>query len=195
MIKTHWSAICQAGMAAAALVFPVSQGAASTGAAGEYQAEAGDLTAGLERIAFLRGNWTATQSVPTPQGGSRRLGGIALSFRSSMNDRYLETNAASAGYNYHLIFSYDTAQRLYRIISRDDRSGLIDVYEGEFSADGALVVSNLRSGTHYSIGGVRYHNRMTFRRDGSRGWVWTVDGTSDGGRSWQPQTRVEARAG
>lgn len=181
--------------AATVLVAPVHVGVAAAGAAGEYQADAGDFAAGMERMAFLRGDWTATQSVPTPQGGWRRLGESALSFRASMNDRYLETITASAGYNYHLIFSYDTAQRLYRIISRDDRSGLIDVYEGEFSADGALVVSNLRSGTHYSIGGVRYHNRMTFRRDGGRGWVWTVDGTSDGGRSWQPQTRVEARAG
>lgn len=109
-----------------------------------------------------------------------------------MNDLYLETNASSGRYVYHIVFSFDAAQQQYRVTSRDDQSGLIDFYEGEFDEHGALVVSNVRPGTHYVFDGARFHNRMTFSPV-MDGWVWLVEASGDGGQSWRPQVRVIAR--
>lgn len=59
-----------------------------------------------------------------------------------------------------------------RMPSRDDQSGLLDVYEGALDDFGALVVSNVGPGMHYVCGGARYHNRMRFSpiADGCGRW-------------------------
>jgi len=151
-----------------------------------------DLRAGRARLDFLAGDWRVEQLVPTGENQWRSSGESALRFNSTLNDLYLETRAGSGGYVYDIVLSFDVARQLYRIISRDDRSGLIDVYEGVFDERGALVVSNVGPGTHYVSGGIRYHNRMTFTPT-AEGWEWLVEVSGDGGQSWQPQVRVVAR--
>ncbi len=150
-----------------------------------------ELRAGRERLDFLAGDWRVEQFTPIEGGEWRSNGEGALQFRSTMNDLYLETNASSGRYAYHIVFSFDAAQQKYRVTSRDDQSGLIDVYEGAFDELGALVVSNVGPGTHYVYGGTRYHNRMRFSPIAD-GWVWVVEVSGDDGQSWRPQVRVVA---
>ncbi len=154
--------------------------------------QAVELRAARARLDFLLGDWRVEQFTPIEAGDWRSNGEGELRFISTMNDLYLETNARSGRYVYHIVFSFDAAQQQYRVTSRDDQSGLIDVYEGVFDEQGALVVSNVGPGTHYAIGGVRYHNRMSFAPT-SGGWVWLVEVSGDGGQSWRPQVRVSAR--
>lgn len=151
-----------------------------------------DLKAGRARLDFLAGDWRVEQFLPTRVDQWRSSGESALRFNSTLNDLYLETRAGSGGYVYDIVFSFDVARQLYRIISRDDRSGLIDVYEGVFDERGALIVSNVGPGTHYVSGGIRYHNRMIFTPTAG-GWEWLVEVSGNGGQSWQPQVRVVAR--
>ncbi len=102
---------------------------------------------------------------------------------------------AKGGYQYRLVFSYDHVQGVYRVASYDNTSGLVDVFEGTRDADGILVVSNVRSGTHYlDAKGAKVFNRMAFipRADGS--WIWRVE-SGAGDENWtamleQPMVRT-----
>lgn len=154
--------------------------------------QAVELRVGRARLDFLAGDWRVEQFTLRDAGEWRSNGEGALRFSSTMNDLYLETNASSGRYAYHIVFSFDAAQQQYRVTSRDDQSGLIDVYEGAFDESGALVLSNVGPGTHYAVGGVRYHNRMSFAPTAD-GWAWLVEVSDDGGQSWRPQVRVMAR--
>jgi hypothetical protein len=149
------------------------------------------LSAGVARLVFFVGDWTVVQSRPTPSGWVEQPP-MAATFRSSMNNLYAVGNFTAGAFSYEMVFSYDAAQSLYRIASRDDQSGLIDIYEGDFDSSGSLIVSNLTSGTHYAVGGVKYFNRLTFaaRADG---WSVLVEASRDGGVTWRPQSRAEAR--
>lgn len=154
--------------------------------------QAVELRVGRARLDFLAGDWRVEQFSPIAAGEWRSNGAGAMRFSSAMNDLYLETNASSGRYVYHIVFSFDATQQRYRVTSRDDQSGLIDVYEGAFDESGALVLSNIGSGTHYAVGGVRHHNRMSFAPT-AEGWAWLVEVSDDGGQSWRPQVRVMAR--
>lgn len=161
-------------------------------AQGQSQSESVDLRAGRARLNFLAGAWRVEQFTSV-NGGEWRSNGVSdLRFSSTMNDLYLETNASAGAYAYQIVLSFDVAQQKYRVTSRDDQSGLIDVYEGAFDERGALVVNNVGSGTHYVFDGVRYHNRMSFSPH-AEGWIWLVEVSGDGGQTWRPQVRVIAR--
>lgn len=161
-------------------------------AGAERQAYLARLAEGIERLAFLDGRWTMVQETPDNDGNWQEQPASQLSILPSMNGLYLETEISTGPYVYRLVFSYDAAQGRYRIMSRDDQSGLLDIYEGNFDETGALVVSNIASGTHYSRAGIDYHNRMTFTPDGDSGWTWIVELTADDGATWRPQVRVAA---
>ncbi len=177
-------------LAVAALALAAPARGLAQDAAAETRAR---LHGGVDRLSFLRGDWHASLFAPSAEGGWREAGETAMGVAASMNDLYLETEVQSGPYLYEIVFSYDVVQDLYRVTSRDDQSGLIDVYEGAFEANGSLAVSNLESGTHYVSGGARYHNRMTFKKDSDGGWVWLVEATSDGGATWSPQLKAVAR--
>lgn len=149
------------------------------------------LRAGVERLQFLKGDWRGCMRNADKAGGWGAGTEKAAHFRPSLNDLYLETEMVSGKYRYIIVFSYDHAQGRYRIASRDDQSGLIDIYDGDFGADGALVVSNVGSGTHYAYKGVKYFNRMSFLPT-SGGWSMIVEASNDRGASWKPQTRFDA---
>ncbi|MEZ4456515.1 MAG: MBL fold metallo-hydrolase [Gemmatimonadales bacterium] len=91
-----------------------------------------------------------------------------------------------AGFRYQLVFSYDQAQARYRVVSRDQVSGLLDVFEGDRESDGSLVVSNVGPGTHYrDATGAKVFNRMRFTPGADGTWVWRVE-TGNGNGNWTP---------
>lgn len=95
---------------------------------------------------------------------------------------YLDATVESGRYRYQLMFSYDHVQRRYRIVSRDQVSGLVDVFVGVREADGSLVVSNVEPGTHYlDAAGAKVFNRMRFMPKEEGRWTWRVEtGRGDG---------------
>ena len=83
-------------------------------------------------------------------------------------------------------FSFDSYRQVYRIAAMDDTFGLMDIYEGRFTADGVLVATNLRADTYFPLeGGQRLHFQL--RYDFSKD-VKTFDVlmTTDGGATWSP---------
>lgn len=83
----------------------------------------------------------------------------------------------------HLI-SWDRFRSVYRVVALDDGSGLLDVYEGEFR-DGALTVTNLRSGTFFPDGEggwTAFRLRWSaFEEDRVR---FEASTSADGGETW-----------
>lgn len=106
---------------------------------------------------------------------------------------YLDATVETAGYRYELTVSYDHVQRRYRVVSRDQISGLLDVFVGSRDADGSLVVSNVEPGTHYlDASGAKVFNRMRFTPKAEGVWVWRVEsGRGDG--SWTQPLELEMR--
>jgi hypothetical protein len=150
------------------------------------------LEAGRRRLDFLAGPWELTLYNRNRDGEWIPNGTQSIVVEPSMNDLYLRLVIATPGFNYEMTLSYDVLMDTYRVVSRDDQSGLIDVYEGNFTPDGSLVTTNLRSGTHYLAGSRRIHNRMTLT-PGVNGWTSQIEGSGDEGATWRPQGRSEAR--
>ncbi|MGE0440203.1 MAG: MBL fold metallo-hydrolase [Gemmatimonadales bacterium] len=120
-------------------------------------------------------------------------------FTLGLGGLYLDaTVQAPSGVRYQLMFSYDQAQSRYRVVSRDQVSGLLDVFEGNREADGSLVVSNVGPGTHYrDAAGAKVFNRMRFTPQEDGTWLWRVD-TGNGDGNWtqaleQPMRRLPIR--
>lgn len=146
--------------------------------------------AGLGKLDFVVGRWSGTHSRPPASVGAPAAPTEApaepgvVRFAPGQGGRYLEGEARVGGYGYRMILSYDVVQKLYRFSSIDDVSGLLDVYEGDFDSNGALVVTNLGSGTHYLSGTTRVHNRLSFQPLAGDQWEWQIDGSTDGGKTW-----------
>lgn len=158
----------------------------------DMAAQRAALAAGLQRIRFIAGSWAVTRYSRDRDGAWTANETQIMTVEPSMNDLYLDATFAAPGFAYRMVFSYDAVMETYRVVSRDDQSGLIDVYQGNFTPEGVLVLTNLESGTHYKSGGLKIHNRMTFTPT-AEGWTVSIDGSADEGATWRPQGRHEAR--
>ena len=142
--------------------------------------------AGLARIFFLRGTWQGQWQSFSQQawGETSELEGY---FEPTMKEKYLQGAVEGAGYRW--LISYDQVQDRYRMSSIDEVSGLLDIYEGSFDAEGRLVLDNLESGTLYLEHGTKIHNRLTLAAaDG--GFHFGVEATEDLGQTWIHQVRM-----
>ncbi|MCB1051978.1 MAG: hypothetical protein H6510_04790 [Acidobacteria bacterium] len=148
-----------------------------------------EWSAGFQRLRFLEGSWAAVPQNPNADGSWSPQNEIQFTVSPSLGEKYLETEVHQAAYTYHLIFSFDQAQGQYRVVSYDDQSGLVDVYEGQFLDDGSLQVSNLKPGTHYLYQGQKVYNRMALKPK-AQGWTWLIEASTDG-QSWLPQLKVD----
>ncbi|MBL8988612.1 MAG: MBL fold metallo-hydrolase [Gemmatimonadetes bacterium] len=149
--------------------------------------------AALRPLGYLVGRWAGTQRLPDSVGALAVERPNTVAFEPGPNALTLEGTVESGGLRYRLTLGFDVAQRRYRLVSVDDGSGLLDVYQGVVDSTGALVVSNLESGTHYRDGkGRKIFNRLTFRPLGAAGWIWEVSASADGGVSWNPVTTFAA---
>ena len=149
------------------------------------------LHEGLRKLDFVVGRWTGSLSLPSAPGGTDPAAAkpaqparSAVQFAAGGGARYLEGETRVGGFGYRMVLSYDAVQKRYRFSSVDDVSGLLDIYEGDFDSAGALVVSNVGSGTYYLTGTTRVHNRLTFAPLPGDVWEWRVDGSPDGGKTW-----------
>ena len=145
----------------------------------------------LRKLDFVIGRWGRSLSGPPAAGGGQTADPKApaptssiVRFAPGAGGRYIEGETRVGGFGYRMLLSYDVVQKLYRFSSIDDVSGLLDIYEGDLDPTGALVVSNVKPGTHYVAGSDRIYNRLTFRPVGKDGWEWRVDGSKDGGKTW-----------
>lgn len=141
--------------------------------AAEAGVEASPLQSGVQRLRFMLGHWPAA------------------SFWLSDGATSLEGAARVKDNVFRYVLAYDVVQRRYRFSSIDNRSGLLDAYTGDFDATGALVMTNVESGTHYLAGGKPVHNRLVMMPGTDGAWSWRVDSSEDRGATWQIATPFE----
>lgn len=159
----------------------------------EREAKARGFETGFARLKFLEGSWTADLAAPNAKPGERSDEGTPIEVVKVKGGKALTTTLETAGYTFLMYFSYDVDLDRYRITSLDDVSGLLDVYEGTFDESGALVVSNVGTGTGYTYLGARHHNRLRLEPNGDTGWKWEIEVTTDLGATWKVQRRVSVK--
>jgi hypothetical protein len=107
-------------------------------AAARYEA---DLVAGLDRLAFMRGNWTV-QSYELDKDGQWTLKrSNPLSFDWVVGHRFMEA-VGMIQTDFRMTMAYNVREKTYQMALIDAQSGVLDVYSGGFDEDGKLVLTN-----------------------------------------------------
>lgn len=147
----------------------------------------------LAKLAPLLGTWIQTMS-STSDGGETWQTSAPETVSLVMRNKGLlvaETphDTSGPGFNIETYFTYDQYRQVFRMAAMDDVWGLMDVYEGVMSDDG-LTVTNLRSQTGFPTEQGLKLFRLQFQMpEGNERWV-IIDGTFDGGDSWEPAFKI-----
>lgn len=146
--------------------------------------------AAMQRMAPMTGTWsmvleyspdegkTWQQSAPAEVEAAYQLKNLILS----------ETPTSPAGSMFQTAttYSYDQYRNTYRIAVMDDTWGIMDIYEGTIE-DGALVATNLKSGTTFPMSeSVSRAFRLKIKFLSPTQRTMEIDKSDDDGKSWQP---------
>lgn len=85
-----------------------------------------------------------------------------------------------------LTLTYDQFRRTYRMSVIDSIYGLMDIYEGNMNSDGHLVMTNIKSDTHFPYENDIMHFRFTFNDDEADKITFSIEQTSTRGETWAP---------
>jgi len=153
---------------------------------------------GIKRISFLEGTWGGT-SYKKLKDGTFEVNRTILAndpdttkltiFKPIFKGNYYRVSS-KVSFNFSMTIGYDQWRQKYVLVSFEDGPGLIDIYQGDFSDNGDLVLSNFEAGTHYIQGGAKYYNRMIFANITDKGFTWFIDGSTDG-INWKRLTRYD----
>jgi hypothetical protein len=117
---------------------PSADATSKAEAAARYEA---DLVAGLERLAFMRGDWTV-QSYELDKDGQWTLKrSNPLSFDWVVGHRFMEA-AGMIQTDFRMTMAYNVREKTYQMALIDAKSGVLDVYSGGFDEKGKLVLTN-----------------------------------------------------
>ena len=187
-VKTAFmGACCALGVA----VLPIMQAAAGTNEPLPQTAVVPHEA--MRALDGLLGEWISVSQIANGDGTWTTLVKDRVEFRLKLRDlvvseRVIE-HLEGTGTIIHTDFSYDQYREVYRLMAVDDTWGLMDIYEGDIM-DGALQVTNLRSGTASKLDDGRdLHFRLTIPLSGDER-LMTIDRSVDEGLSWVPFFRV-----
>ncbi len=162
----------------------------SVAADGENKAQQG-----LDRLASIVGEWLVTGTMLDLSGKeveirstatiTKELGGASIEEHSSY---LLPPHAVK----FTCLRTWDSFRNRYRMACIDSLTGLLDIYEGEFD-NGALVMTNLSTGTHAEINGTRMYGRQTVSKISSDSFLLTWDISMDRGSTWQQYGQLQYR--
>ncbi len=117
------------------------------------------------------------------------LGDQSVDMTFALNDggTTISGHTAIRTMNVRFALSYDVYQHRYRMTAIDDITGLIDVFTGNLDAQGALVLSNVESGTSYLAKGKPMHTQLTLQMRLGGGWSLRTAESADRGETWTPR--------
>ncbi len=144
----------------------------------------------MARLSSLEGVFEVTGVRHTPDGPVP-LQETTASAQYILNGFVLEETSQSDMGRPDLVsllthFSYDPHRQVYRISVSDDTFGIMDVYEGRFTADGALIATNLRSDVYFPLeGGDRMHFQLKWDLS-EPSKSFDVLYSTNGGATWVP---------
>jgi uncharacterized protein DUF1579 len=151
--------------------------------------------AAMAKLDALQGSWKATTQTIQDDGAWQEQSVNLVAIEKSFHGLLLtesETKRVSgdaASPRLKIDYTYDQYRNVYRISIVDNSWGIMDVYEGDFE-DGALILTNIRSGTSFPIeNGPELFFRMNMPVSGDKR-VLDINLTTDEGETWQPFYRV-----
>lgn len=143
----------------------------------KFQPETVAAIKGLAPVMGLIGRWRGV------------LGDQSVDMTFALNDggTTISGQTAVRTMNVRFALSYDVYQHRYRMTAIDDITGLIDVFTGNLNAQGALVLSNVESGTFYLANGKPMHTQLTLQMRLGGGWSLRTAESTDRGETWTPR--------
>jgi hypothetical protein len=85
-------------------------------------------------------------------------------------------------------WSYDLFRKVYRVVEADNYSFMQNVMEGA-SAEGKLIVDNLKSGTTLDVGGQSFNLRLVAYEITPEGFKLDAEVSRDAGKTWRTDTK------
>jgi hypothetical protein len=117
---------------------PSSNATSKAEAAARYEA---DLVKGLDRLAFMRGDWTVESYELDKDGQWTLKRSNPLSFDWVVGNRFMEATGMIQT-DFRMTMAYNVREKTYQMALIDAQSGVLDVYSGGFNDDGKLVLTN-----------------------------------------------------
>ena len=156
------------------------------------------MTTGMERLAFMEGDWSIEAfgmgddgewvSSPLPE---------KTTIQSVFEGQFLQEDEVQMMMGdtiirFFIMWSYDRYRETYRMVACDDAEGLMDVLEGGFVDDSnTIVVSNINTGTAVmDEEGNSMHLRLTSTQNNPDSFTDEMHESADGGKSWLPVYRA-----
>ena len=153
---------------------------------------------GMSRLSFLNGIWNSISYKKSKEGSFEKIPTTPTDktdtskmtkFKPIFKGNYYHLEAKLQN-NFSMTIGYDQWRDKYVMACFEDGPGLVDIYQGNFEANGDLVLSNYEAGTHYVQKGVKYYNRMVFTNFSPNGFTWYIDGSTDGS-NWIKYNRYD----
>lgn len=142
----------------------------------------------MAKLDFLVGEWQPEATAFNPATGQWEAKELKSKYGSSVRVSSMEMTRGlyitiPGETQYMGALSYDVFQDSFRMVLNDSAMGLLDVYEGQFK-NGALVMTNLKSGTFFTNQGQKLHGRLKFKPAAGSGWSLVVEMSADQGQNW-----------
>lgn len=151
---------------------------------------------GVEDFAFVQGVWSTQTSFVGDDGvwgepvdqiasGQALMGGNAYQFEAAVP-------FPGATFMMRFTLSYDRFNEVYRVVVLDDINGYVDVYAGQASADGGVLLDNLATGTSFPDGEGGFVAGRLHLYPTDTGLELDAEVSTNAGASWSPYMRMVA---
>lgn len=151
------------------------------------------MATGMERLRFMQGEWDVEayladgegQWLATPLPNETSIIPI-FGGKFHQEDMVIATGEVITRQFYS--WSYDSYRQVYRMVSCDRNTGLMDILEGNFEPDSDTVtITDIRSGTTVlEADGSSSYIRLSSTKNHQDSFTDIVSESRDGGETWQP---------
>ncbi len=158
------------------------------------------LPRGMQDLQQLAGHWMVAvksrESAEFPWRESEATSVISSQFDGHLLEENLSyVGPASYPLSVKRLFSYDRFQNIFRIAVFDNFTSHLNVLEGAFE-DGALVLSNLSTGSPWSVYGKTFHTRERLHDLSPDSFRVSRETSVDAGATWFVEEELSySRAG
>ncbi len=151
------------------------------------------LAPGMEQLKHLAGHWRVAVESFDPLLRSWHKETVAAVIESVSRGDLLEEDIAfmAAGLPLEMkrLYSYDRFRDVFRVVYFDNFTSHADILEGTLE-DGRLVVSNVPTGTPWTVYEHTFHARETLSEMTADGFKLERERSADGGKTWLPDYRL-----
>lgn len=144
----------------------------------------------VEALNSLLGDWNVEQFTYAANGEWQKTSTSKMNMVSGLAGVMISGESRDmmpkGAMDLELTLTYDQFRETYRMSVIDSIYGLMDIYEGDMNSDGHLVLTNIKSDTHFPYENDIMHFRFTFNDDEEGKISFSIEQTSDSGENWSP---------